>query len=74
MSDAAALDEERFNLEIRKFLKKVGIASQREIERVVREAIKSGRLTGAETLTATMTLALPELHVSYRIDGEIAMG
>jgi hypothetical protein len=42
--NTAALDEEKFNLEIRKFLKVVGITSQREIEQAIREAVAAGRL------------------------------
>jgi uncharacterized protein DUF6494 len=67
------LDEEKFNLEIRKFLKKVGINSQREIERAVREALKSGTLKGNERLQAEMTLSIPGVKLSYRIDDEIAL-
>ncbi len=74
MSDAAILDEERFNLEIRKFLKQVGIGSQREIERAVREAIQGGRLAGTETLKVRVILSMPELDVSHVVDGEIALG
>jgi Family of unknown function (DUF6494) len=70
---AEAFDEERFNLEVRKFLKKVGVNSQREIERVVREALKSGALKGGERLQAEVTLSLPSLKLSYRIDDEIAL-
>lgn len=72
MSDTT-LDEERFNLEIRKFLKKVGISSQREIERAVREALAVGKLTGDEILKAEMTLEIPTLGVRYRIGDDIAL-
>ena len=67
------LNEETFNLEIRKFLKKVGVNSQREIERVVREALKSGALKGSERLRAEMILSLPDVKLTYRIEDQIAL-
>ena len=69
----SGLDEDRFNTEIRKFLKKVGINSQREIERAVREGLENGTLTGRETLKAEMTLELAVLGVSVKIGGDIAL-
>jgi hypothetical protein len=74
MNEKTLLDEERFNLEIRKYLKRVGISSQREIERVVREAIAAGRLKGNETLPVHVQLSMPELGLSHAIDGEIRLG
>ena len=68
------MDEEQFNIEIRKFLKKVGISSQREIERAVREAIKSGEISGNETLRVRVTLELGQLNLTLPIDGEIKLG
>ncbi len=68
------MDEERFNIEIRKFLKKVGITSQREIERAVREAIESGGISGNETLSVRITLELGQLDLTLPIDGEIKLG
>ena len=46
------MDEDRFNMSVRKFLKLVGVTSQREIENAVREAVKAGRLRGDEALQA----------------------
>lgn len=68
------MDEEQFNIEIRKFLKKVGITSQREIERAVREAIESGGISGNETLSVRITLELGQLDLTLPIDGEIKLG
>lgn len=68
------LNEETFNLEVRKFLKQVGVNSQREIERVVREALKSGALKGGESIRAEMVLSIPKLKFSYRIEDDIALG
>ena len=67
------MDEETFNLSIRKFLKIVGITSQREIEQAVRKAIEEGRIQGDETFPASVTLAVPDLNLSFKIDGEIRL-
>jgi hypothetical protein len=68
-----AMDEDRFNMEIRKFLKTVGVTSQREIELAVRAALASGRLKPGATLAAKVTLTLPEIGLSHEIDGTIAL-
>ena len=67
------MHEETFNLSIRKFLKIVGINSQREIERAVRKALEEGRIKGDETFPASVTLEVPELNLSFKIDGEIRL-
>ena len=67
------MDEDRFNMELRKFLKKVGVTSQREIEQAVRDGLESGALTGNEKLKAKMTLTVEGLDLSHEIDGEISL-
>ena len=67
------MDEDRFNMSIRKFLKAVGVTSQREIETTVREALKSGKLKGGETLKAKVTLTVPSVGLAREIDGEIEL-
>ena len=67
------MNEDTFNLQVRKFLKKVGISSQREIERAVRDGIESGALEGNEKLEATVHLSIPALDVSLDIDDRIAL-
>ena len=67
------MNEDTFNLQVRKFLKKVGISSQREIERAVREGIESGALEGNEKLDATVHLSIPALDVSLDIEDRIAL-
>src|SRR5688572_19031066 len=62
--DEIAFNEETFNLELRKFLKKVGISAQREIERVVREAARAGTLRRGGHLQARMTLSIAELKLT----------
>jgi hypothetical protein len=67
------MNEETFNLEMRKFLKKVGVTSQREIEKAVRDAIDNGKLKGDETIKAKVTLTLEDLDVTVDIDGAIEL-
>jgi hypothetical protein len=67
-------EDETLNLEIRKFLKRVGISSQREIEMAVHQARQHGRLTGDEVLRVEMVLTIPSLDLMHRIDGEIVVG
>ena len=67
------LDEDTFNLEVRKLLKTFGVGAQREIEKAVDEALGAGRLSGEETLSASIRLEIPELGLSFTTDGEIAL-
>ncbi|MGF1475189.1 MAG: DUF6494 family protein [Geminicoccaceae bacterium] len=67
------MNEETFNMSLRKFLKKVGVTSQREIERAVREAIDTGKLRGTETLTATVTLELWDTDLKLPISGTVEL-
>ena len=68
------MNEDVFNTSLRRFLKKVGITSQREIEIAVRDAIASGRLKGHEKLPAKMVLTIGGLSLSHEIDDEIELG
>ncbi len=65
------MDEDVFNMQVRKFLKNVGVTSQREIESAVRAALGDGRLTGTETVKARVTLSIDSLGLSTDIDGDI---
>ena len=67
------MNPETFNMSIRKFLKSVGVQSQREIEHEVEKALADGRLKGSETLPAKMTLTIEGLAISVAIDGRIAL-
>ena len=67
------MDQETFNLSIRKFLKMVGVNSQREIEQAVHKALESQRLKGDETLAAKVTLEIPSLGLKVPFDGEIKL-
>ena len=67
------MDQETFNLSLRKFLKTVGVGSQREIEQAVANAIASGTIAGVDSLAATMTLKIASLQLEYRVDGDIRL-
>jgi hypothetical protein len=67
------MDEEHFNIEIRKFLKKVGITAQREIEKQVRDAVAQGKLSGNETLDVNVRLEMGGIGLSIPIDGTIEL-
>jgi hypothetical protein len=68
------MNEEIFNNSLRKFLKQVGITSQREVEKAVRDALAGGRLKGHEKLPAKMVLTLGGVSLSHEISGEIDLG
>ncbi len=67
------MDQETFNLSIRKFLKMVGVNSQREIEQAVQKALQEKRLSGTETIPAHATLEIPSLGVKVPFHGEIRL-
>jgi len=67
------MNEDTLNMAIRKFLKKVWLTSQREMEMAIREAIKTGRLTGEETLKARMKLELEGVNLDLIIEDDIAL-
>jgi hypothetical protein len=66
------MNEDRFNMDIRKFLK-VGVTSQREIEIAVRNAVAKGRLGDNTVLKPQVTLRIPEIGLEHVIDGEIGI-
>jgi len=67
------MNEDTLNLEIRKFLKHVGITSQREIEHAVLKAVETGKLNGSETIAVKMTLEAPAIGVIHCIEEKIAL-
>ena len=67
------MKDDVFNMSLRKFLKMVGITSQREIERAVQEALKAGRIKGNERLAARMTLAIEGDGLTHEMKGEISL-
>jgi hypothetical protein len=68
------MNEDVFNTSLRGFLKKVGITSQREIEKAVREAVEAGRLKGHEKLPAKMVLTLGGVGLTHEVAAEIELG
>ena len=67
------MNEDRFNMDIRKFLKVVGVTSQREIEMAVRTALARRALAENAVLKAKVTLSIPEIGLEHVIDGEIGI-
>jgi hypothetical protein len=67
------MNEETLNISVRKFLKMVGVSSQREIEQAVAKAIAAASISGTETLAATMTLEIAELRLNVKFDGDIKL-
>ena len=67
------MDQETFNLSIRKFLKMVGVNSQREMEQAVQKAIMDGKLQGNEAIPVKCTLEIPSLGVRVPFDGEMRL-
>jgi Family of unknown function (DUF6494) len=67
------MDEDRFNMSIRKYLKTVGVTSQREIELAVRKAAADGKLKG-KPIKAKVVLTIPDIGLRHEIDGDIETG
>jgi hypothetical protein len=67
------MDDEVFNLSLRKFLKMVGVSSQREIEQAVAQALQEQAIAGSESFPAHMTLEIPGLKLQVRFDGEVRL-
>ena len=67
------MNDETFNLSIRKFLKTVGVGSQREIEQAVAKAIAARTIGGGEAFPATMRLQIPGLQLDVNFDGEVRL-
>ena len=68
------MNEDLFNSSLRKFLKQVGVTSQREIEKAVRDAIASGKLKGHEKLAAKMTLTIGGVGLVHDVTDDIELG
>ena len=67
------MNDDVLNMSLRKFLKKVGVTSQREIENAVKEALESGRLKGNERLAAKVHLTIEAVGLNAEIDGAIEL-
>jgi hypothetical protein len=67
------MDEDKFNMSLRKFLKVVGVTSQQEIEKAVRAAVAKGDLKGNESLSAEMVLTIGKVSLRHKVDGTIEL-
>jgi hypothetical protein len=67
------MNEEALNTSLRKFLRVVGVTSQQEIEKAIRDAIADGRLKGTEALSAKVVLTIDKIGLSHTIDGTIEL-
>jgi RNA processing factor Prp31 len=68
------MNEDQFNTSLRKFLKQVGVTSQREIEKAVRDAIAAGRIKGHEQLNAKMVLTIDSVGLLHEVNDTIELG
>jgi hypothetical protein len=67
------MNEDVLNMSLRKFLKKVGVTAQREIEKAIRDAVDDGKLKGDERLKAEVRLSMPAIGLEVPIDGTIEL-
>lgn len=65
------MDEDKFNIALRKFLKEVGVTSQREVEKAVRDALEAGSLPRSGRLPAKMALEIAEIGLVHVVTGDI---
>jgi len=68
------MDEDVFNMSLRKFLKKVGVTSQREIEKAIRDAVEAGRIPASGKVKAVARVTLEGMDLDVAIDGNIELG
>lgn len=67
------MDNETFNLDLRKFLKQVGVTSQREIELAVGRALAEGRLDGVASLPVRMVLTVDGIGLTHEVAGDLSL-
>jgi hypothetical protein len=67
------MDEDALNTSVRKFLKKLGVTAQREMEKAVRDGVAQGRLNGSEKLPAKAHVTLGGVDLQFEVDGEIEL-
>ncbi len=67
------MNEDRFNMDIRKFLKVVGVTSQREIENAVRAALARGAIADNVVMKPRVTLSIPEIGLEHVVEGKIGL-
>ncbi len=67
------MDEEVLSNDIRKFLRRVGVTAQQQIEAAVREAVQAGRLQGTDELLAKMVLTIDQLNLRHEIEAPLKL-
>jgi uncharacterized protein DUF6494 len=67
------MNEDKLNVSLRKFLKTVGVTSQREIEKAIRDAVQSGKLKGNEKLSAKVVLTVGGVGLNYEVKGDLEL-
>ena len=67
------MNEESFNMSLRKFLKVVGVTSQQEIEKAIRAATDGGKLKGKRSVQAQMVLTIGDVGLNHKVDGTIEL-
>jgi hypothetical protein len=67
------MNEDIINMEIRKFLKKVGVTSQREIENALQAAAGSGKLSGSGPVDVSIRLEAPAIDLVHTVEGSISL-
>ena len=67
------MNDDVFNISIRKFLKMVGVSSQRDIEQAVTKALADRAIAGTETFPAQVTLEIAGLQLRVQFEGEIKL-
>jgi hypothetical protein len=67
------MNEDKLNVSLRKFLKTVGVTSQREIEKAIRDALQSGKIKGNEKLPAKVVLTVGGVDLNYEVKGDLEL-
>jgi hypothetical protein len=67
------MNEDKLNDSLRKFLKTVGVTSQREIEKAIRDAVQSGKIKGNEKLPAKVVLTVGGVGLNYEVKGDLEL-
>ena len=67
------MNEDKLNVSLRKFLKTVGVTSQREIEKAIRDAMQSGKIKGNEKLSAKVVLTVGGVGLNYEVKGDLEL-
>jgi molybdopterin biosynthesis enzyme MoaB len=67
------MNEDKLNVSLRKFLKTVGVTSQREIEKAIRDAVQSGKIKGNEKLSAKVVLTVGGVGLNHEVKGDLEL-